>query len=88
MGRSHSVLAYTPCVLKCFHHVNYKCVATHTLVVMRAIKDTVLSTASKNIHTHELVCALEDVSISSTSAAIRNSHPVANFEEYNQGLNQ
>lgn len=51
------------------------------------IKEVVLCQASENVDSHPLLCALEDTVISSTESAIRNSNPLANWDEYNHGLN-
>jgi len=38
--------------------------------------------ASENIESHDVLCACEDVVISSTNAGIKNMHPLLEFTEY------
>jgi len=50
----------------------------------RAIQDAVLSTASKNVDSHELVVALEDCAVSGTEAACLSSDTLLDWGEYKE----
>jgi len=55
------------------------------LIAMRVrttIAETVLCTASQNVNSHPVLCAVEDCSISSTEAACLDSHELLDFDEY------
>lgn len=49
-----------------------------------AISDTVLATASTNVAEHPIVEAIEETSLSSTDAAIKNRYPLLDWDEYNE----
>lgn len=48
------------------------------------ISQTVLASVSSNVDAHEVVTAVEETSLSSTDAAIRNRYPLLDWDEYNE----
>jgi hypothetical protein len=48
------------------------------------IKETVLCTASDTVQEHGVIEVLEELSLSSTEAACKNSQPLLDWDEYNQ----
>jgi len=65
--------------------VNFKWIGVFGIVAMqakRAIQDAVLSTASENVESHELVAAVEDCALSDTEAACLSYDNLLNWAEY------
>jgi hypothetical protein len=50
------------------------------------ISEVVLCTASENVDTHPVLCAVQTLSLRSTDAAIQNDHSLADWDEYNSPL--
>jgi len=46
------------------------------------VKEVWRCQASENIESHEVMCACEDIVISSSNAGIKNMHPLVNFAEF------
>jgi len=42
--------------------------------------------ASENVDSHNLLCAIDEIAVDSTEAAIRNGSPLADWNEYNTEL--
>jgi len=60
------------------------CVDIDVMQATTAVKQTVLCSASSNVDTHAVLCALEDVSVSSTEAACLSQHNLLDFAEFDQ----
>lgn len=46
------------------------------------IAETILCTASENVDSHPVLCAVEELSLSSTETAIKNRYPLLDFDKY------
>jgi len=42
--------------------------------------------ASENVDDHDVLCAIDDSVVQSVESALRNSHPLLDFEDYNTEL--
>lgn len=54
----------------------------HDIFVRTVVRDAILSNVSAELDT-DAILAVEDVSVSATEAACRNSCPLLDFDEYN-----
>ena len=48
------------------------------------ISETVLCTASANVDSHQMLCTVEELSLSSTEAACLSSHALLDWDEYSE----
>jgi len=59
-------------------------VGVNAMQAKTEISETVLCTASKNVDTHPVLCAVQECSLSSTEAACLSSNHLLNFEDYKE----